>query len=567
MQNKTSIPISRHIKVKAIAGVFMAISVGLSTQPILAIDQTAKNTVVADECTAPQQTFGRMFTTLPAAAWSNADLDKLTAIIMAEHEDNPTPENERDDEENINIDAGYTYVGQFIDHDITLDERTNDLTTPTDPNTLKNLRTPQFDLDSVYGKGPTQSPELYEADGLHLKLGRKLNGSPDQNAVDLPRKANGQALLGDPRNDENVIVAQLHTLVLRFHNQTADQIKRQNPGLSESQIFERARQLVIWHYQWAVINDFLPRIVGPRTTNDVINRTTTQWNTNLRFYTPCANMPVEFSVAAYRFGHSMVRALYRINPLVERLPVFTPNHALGTDLTGFGPPPENFAIDWKFFFQMRPERAINMPQASYKLDNSLTFALSQLPLPAIGTGPASLAKRNLMRGVQMGLPSGQDVARAMGIAPLRDDQILIGKATGDRAVAANDAVLITSISPAFAGKTPLWVYIFAEATARAYNIRNGDIQGDQRAPFLLGPVGGRIVAETFVGLMKSDPNSILNQPNFRPNPRFLGRNGEFGFKELVRVVTEPPTNIPPPPPQSPPPPPPNGGPRRPPPPR
>lgn len=548
-------------KQRLFSGALVALVLAASAQPAygaayaaLPNDAAAIVAAAPEACTQPQATFGRLFNNLPAASWDSADLDKLAAYMMAAREENPTPETERDAEEAAEIDAGYTYVGQFIDHDITLDDRSNDLTTPTDPYTLKNFRTPQFDLDSVYGKGPSQSPDLYEADGLHLKLGAALTGSSDAKAVDVPRKANGQALLGDPRNDENRIVAQLHAIFLRFHNQIADRIKAQNPNLTNAQVFERAKQQVVWHYQWAVLNDFLPIMIGQRATDAVVqrNNNTGAWSTNLRFYTPCANMPVEFSVAAYRFGHSMVRALYRINDSVDRLPVFTPGHAPGTDLTGFGPSPSNFAIDWKFFFQMQPTRQVNQPQASYKLDNSLTFALSQLPLPATGTGPASLSKRNLMRSVQLGLPSGQEVARAMGVTPLPDSQILVGKATGDAA----DATAITALSPAFAGKSPLWVYVFAEATARAYTVSDGKITGEQNNPFRLGPVGGRIVAETFVGLMKSDPNSVLNQPNFRPNANFLDRQGRFGFRDLVRAVADPRT---PPTPSAPPP-----GPRRPP---
>ncbi len=539
-QTLNTLPQRTHAHKRLLGGLAVALVLSASAQPAAAINPAEPS--APEACTQPQQTFGRLFNTLPAASWESADLDKLANSIMAAEEVDPTPETERDDEEAPEIDAGYTYVGQFLDHDITLDDRSNDLTTPTDPYTLKNFRTSQLDLDSVYGKGPSQSPELYEADALHLKVGSALTGSSDTKAVDLPRKANGQALLGDPRNDENRIVAQLHAIFIRFHNQLADQIKRQNPSLSNNQIFERARQQATWHYQWAILTDFLPTMTGQRTTDAIVQRNNTGWNTNLRFYTPCANMPVEFSVAAYRFGHSMVRAFYRINDNVDRLPVFTPTHAPGTDLTGFGPSPSNFAIDWKFFFQMQPTRQINMPQASYKLDNSLTFALSQLPLPATGTGPASLAKRNLMRSVQLGLPSGQEVARAMGITPLPDSQILVGKATGDAA----DAAAITDISPAFAGKSPLWVYVFAEATARAYTVRNGQIEGEQSSPFRLGPVGGRIVAETFVGLMKSDPNSVLNQPNFRPSQNLTNRQGNFGFKELVRAVVDPRPNNPPP---------------------
>jgi len=160
------------------------------------------------------------------------------------------------------------------------------------------------------------------------------------------------------------------------------------------------------------------------------------------------------------------------------------------------------------------------------------FPLSLLPLPDTGSGPASLAKRNLLRSMQLGLPSGQDVARAMGARPLRDDQILIGKATGD----AEDAVAITTVAPSFAGKAPLWAYILAESTASAFNVHDGHIDGPQIAPMRLGPVGGRIVTEVFVGLMAADHSSVLYHPFFRPNPAFT-RNGQFGFRELIQAVT------------------------------
>jgi hypothetical protein len=247
------------------------------------------------------------------------------------------------------------------------------------------------------------------------------------------------------------------------------------------------------------------------------------------------NMPVEFSVAAYRFGHSIVRPIYRINTtVVDRLPVFSLTNDPTKDLGGFRPSPANFAIDWRFFFQMEATRQVGRPQVSYKIDNSLVFPLSLLPLPDTGTGPASLAKRNLLRSMQLGLPSGQDVARAMGLTPLRDDQILVGKATGD----PEDTVALAQLAPGFAGKAPLWTYILAEGTAGAFNVHDGHIDGPQIAPVRLGPVGGRIVAETFVGVMAADRSSVLYNPFFRPDPAFT-RYGRFGFRELIRAVLVP----------------------------
>jgi hypothetical protein len=289
-----------------------------------------------------------------------------------------------------------------------------------------------------------------------------------------------------------------------------------------------------------VLTDFLPTIVGQNTVKAVLpSMDVRQTRPQLSFYNPCTTgMPVEFSVAAYRFGHSMVRPIYRINSTVQdRLPVFSTTNDPTKDLGGFRPSPSNFAVDWAFLFQLDGPRVIGKPQASYKLDNSLVFPLSLLPLPDTGTGPNVLAQRNLLRSLQLGLPSGQAVASRMGVPVLRDDQILIGKATGDAA----DAVAITAVDRKFAGMAPLWTYVLAEATANAYNVHDGRIDGPQKAPFRLGPVGGRIVTETFVGLLAADTSSVLYEPKFTPLAVFSS-NGQLGFRDLIRAVTAAPTN-------------------------
>jgi hypothetical protein len=489
------------------------------TQRILAISLTLGSTALwvtpasaaSTSCAPSSSGYGRMFPSLPAANFSNTEIDVLSKAIMAAPEVNPTPENERDAEENVDIPAGYTYFGQFVDHDLTLDDRPNDLTTPTEVTALVNLRTPQLDLDSLYGLGPVESPVLYQPDGVHLLEGALLTGSTDVGARDVPRSANGRALIGDPRNDENRIVAGIHSMFIRFHNQTVDRVLRDQPTLTNEQVFVAARKIVVAQYQQLVLLDYLPRIADQRVIDTVMNNRGGQITTNLSLYSSCMQMPVEFAVAAYRFGHSQVRGLYRINAQVDRLPVFSGSFGTpGVDLVGFSPAPSNFGIDWSRFFG-RSNNVEPDVQLSYKIDASITHSLSLLPLPVTSAGPADLAKRNLLRSSQLGLPSGQDVARAMGVRVLRDDEILIGKATGD----PSEAVAISTLAPTLAGKTPLWTYILAESTATAYRVVNGAIVGEQRTPFRLGPVGSRIVAETFVGLLASDPNSIINMPQMR----------------------------------------------------
>ena len=466
----------------------IALTTGLSSLLAVPVHHAS-----AASCPSSGADYGEMFPNLPDASWDPTDLRELSVAMIAPA-DEPPVTGATDPEDNGAIPAGYTYFGQFLDHDLTLDDRPDDLTTPTDPSSLVNGRTPRLDLDSLYGGGPTSSPQLYASDHVHLLVGDPLSGSSDRGARDLPRDANGQALIGDPRNDENRIVAGIHSLFIRYHNKVVDRILQRRPGWSDAVVFARARREVVAAYQWIVLTDYLPRIVGQRNMDAVIHRRGSRWSTSLPVDTTCAQMPVEFSAAAYRFGHSQVRAFYRLNAGTGPLPVFSGTFAVGSDLTGFSPSPSTFAIDWNLFVPTRTRSA----QSSYKIDGSLTHSLSLLPLPTTGIGPANLALRNLLRGQQLGLPSGQDVARAMGVTPLPDDQILIGAATGD----PSDQRSITEISSAFAGSAPLWVYVLAEAG------RNPSGR--------LGPVGGRLVAETVVGLLASDPTSIVARSGAKP---------------------------------------------------
>ena len=109
----------------------------------------------------------------------------------------------------------------------------------------------------MYGKGPAGSPELYDP----AKPGYLLV-NPHDELFDLPRDGVGAAYLGDPRNDENLIVAQLHVVFLRMHNKLRDAGKT----------FEQAQQQLRWTYQYLIVNDFLPRIVGQDVVNSLIRR-------------------------------------------------------------------------------------------------------------------------------------------------------------------------------------------------------------------------------------------------------------------------------------------------------
>lgn len=473
--------------------------------------------------------FGRIFRTLPAAQFDAGILHELAAAMTADFEATQTPETEADDEENTGISAGYTYLGQFIDHDITFDPASS-LQRQDDPQALVDFRTPRFDLDNVYGRGPDDQPYLYRADGLHMLLGDALTGNPDDpKAHGVPRNTPepnepARAMLGDPRNDENVIVSQLQASMLRFHNRMIDVL-----GSTD---FEHVQRQVRWHYQWVVLHDFLPTIIGTDNMINLFGKTKDgsidfASHPNLRLYKPkhSAFLPVEFSVAAYRFGHSMVRPIYRLNQNTDRLMIFSNT---GESLVGFRKFPTNLAIDWNLFFKSGnpPATGPKRVQPAYKIDTSLVNPLGSLPA-SVAVNPSVLAERNLLRGWRMSLPSGQSVAHKLGIPVIPDDKLKVGKAT-EADTAGNKS--ITDISPKFAGNAPLWYYVLAEAQQQ---FQTND------TPIHLGPVGGRIVGEVITGLLYEDSHSYVRQhPNFTPIKEFLSDAGEFKMADLLRQARQ-----------------------------
>ena len=476
--------------------------------------------------------FGRIFRALPPAdfgaddAASLAALGKLAAAMISVRD--PTDPKDGPDPEESGIPAAYTYFGQFIDHDLTFDPASS-LQRQNDPDALVDYRTPRFDLDNVYGRGPDDQPYLYE-DGRSFIIGPPLSGAAaNPKARDLPRSQPAshaqRAIIGDPRNDENVIISQLQGLMHRFHNKLA----AADPGAS----FAEVQREVRFHYQWVVLNDFLPTLIAADVLKQVLPPQSGDglFKPNLQFYKPKheAFMPLEFSTAAYRFGHSMVRPGYRLSETIGPLAIFETDPAKA--LTGFRKFPDGWAIDWNLFIDLVPRDPadITRTQLAYKIDTSLVNPLGNLP-PSVAVDPSILALRNLERGWRMRLPSGQDVARAMGLVPLSDAEILIGKFTGDPA----DIVgAITSIDLAFADNCPLWTYVLAE-TVRS-DVTTQTAQGARTIESRkLGPVGGRIVAETIVGLLAYDSQSYVCQnPLWTPSQAM---NDVFGLREWIAAA-------------------------------
>ncbi|MGH7871098.1 MAG: peroxidase family protein, partial [Candidatus Binatia bacterium] len=313
--------------------------------------------------------------------------------------------------------AGTTFMGQFMDHDVTFD-LTSRLGVPTAPERSPNGRDPAFDLDSVYGGGPIADPELYQrvTRGRHATKFRIENGGLFE---DLPRSGN-TAVIGDPRNDENLMIAGLHAAFLLFHNRVVDVLSNKllrlvdsrGSGNDADEIFRRARRVTTWHYHWMILHEFLPLFVGQEMVNKILRN-------GRKFYRPeVTQIPVEFQGAAYRFGHSMVRPSYRANfTSLAGQPffgiIFDPsqeNSSDPDDLRGGFRAPRRF-IGWQTFFDFGD----NNVKPNKLIDTKISTPLFDLPIATIASGdpPTSLPQRNLLRQVTWQLPSGQSIAKRM----------------------------------------------------------------------------------------------------------------------------------------------------------
>ena len=418
------------------------------------------------------------------------------------------------------IPAAFTYLGQFIDHDLTArTDRDVGLSRITQPDgrgrpitpvapddvirTLRNGRRPQLDLDSVYGDGPGLVPEvvteasaLYEAETGLLKV-----QSLEDAFIDLPRVGR-KALIADGRNDENTNISQLHAAFLAFHNSIA---ARLHGGLSPQRRYAKARQSARWAYQYVVVHDYLMRVCDPAVVRDVLYN-------GPRFYQPGAEglfMPLEFSVAGFRFGHSMIRPSYQLQP---GGPLKTVRSILGVDVARDGDgdllelvgqqyrlKPENL-VAWRQLLDI-PSNGGSAPQMARKIDPLLSQGLFDLPFEVDAAPDAMirhLARRNLARGYLLSIPTGQAVAAAMGIKPLIEAEIFEGEPPAVRA-----AIELGR----FQRRTPLWYYVLREAK----------VQTQGRT---LGEVGSRLVAETIVGALAYDPSSYLtNGTHARVRPK------------------------------------------------
>lgn len=470
------------------------------------------------------------------------------------------------------IPAGYTYLGQFVDHDLTLDMTPIEFGLPAPDGSLVQGRTPTLDLDSLYGKGPWDPDDdrLYlrsrtdtmDRGSFALGVTAPISTPPGVpegqfpadagtnvtfGGYDLPRVANGPdkasrqlADIPDPRNDENLAVAQIHLALMQFHNRVAQDLR--DRGERGTDIYDRARGTVVKHYQWMLRHDYLPRIVEAGIVEDVFRQGRKFVDPFVRGRSVTARMPLEFSVAAFRLGHSMVRADYSWNRFFQHGGVggqatlgqlftfsgtsgnFNPLAPVDDKTVGnFEQLPSNWCIDYRRFFDfsgtctsgVTPPDGINVAK---RIDTLVTNPLALLPLgsfdatePPADPDERNLAFRNLVRASMVTLATGQQMAQQMGVLELSADDILYGDGTGVRLddLDPDDAAL-------FAEHTPLWFYILREA-----ELNGGTLTG----------VGGRIVAEVFHQAIENSRHSIIRDWRFRP---YLGANHlTFGMADLL----------------------------------
>jgi len=407
------------------------------------------------------------------------------------------------------VPLGMIFFGQFVDHDITFDTQSN-FSSINNPIQIENTRSANLDLDCIFGGGPEDEPFLYDnanKRGLYLLTGR-TNQNQGQAAKlekhDLPRTGTETAIIGDPRNDENRVISQFQLAMIRFYNANYDAIKTTDPHKSAAEIYEEARHLVTFHYQWIVVNEFLPLLCGSKLVSEILG-------SGRKFYRPCnqAFIPVEFSVAAYRFGHSMINQELKLQPSGDTHSIFSKEFGRGFEKIKN----EKQVIEWEALFDFDGNY-----QRSEKLDTKLAAILLDLPfINSTNPGDRSLATRNLRRGQSFLLPSGETIAKSMDrdTSEIDDVKNLIQNLAQDHNIDLENG-------------TPLWFYILAEAEEIGRIDSSGSKPGEG-----LGPVGATIVAETIIGLLEKDENSYLgSNRDWSPT---LGTNGVFTMKDLLTM--------------------------------
>ena len=417
------------------------------------------------------------------------------------------------------IPAGFTYLGQFVDHDLTFDKTSVMLGENVSPADLVQGRSPSLDLDSLYGAGPNEpgSAKFYEDDAIHLEMGKTAaaDGIAAKEGFDLPRGAGNtaaakrKAIIPDPRNDENLAVAQTHLAFIRFHNRVVDSLPSSVPV---GQRFTRARRIVTRHFQWMLRTDYLPRICAASAINTVFANGRKAFEIGAT-PTDVPTMPIEFSVAAFRLGHSMIRRAYNWNKIFDdgfgSLDLLFTFSAGSGNLGGGQRLPSTWIADFRRLYDFGEAGRDNLvvPEAKFnramRIDTLLVDPLQDLP--GFPSDEANLAFRNLARAKMVRLATGQQMA-----AFLKNKGVTLTKLTNAQVRDGSNGVQLDGLTQvqreALIKDTPLWFYILREA-----ELNQGRLKG----------VGARIVAETFHRAMEGSQTSIVRDPTWRPT---LGPN-------------------------------------------
>jgi hypothetical protein len=506
--------------------------------------------------------FGKMFPNLPVFQFSDQATADLAASMTNPKPDPPgTDQGTHDD--SPTLPSEYTYLGQILDHNLDFDN-TPQPTAPVNPDKLVNSESFRWDLNDVFGGGPTADPQVYAADHKHLLIqgtpwtpksdGRTVVSGGNPNGVlDLPRNADGTANIIEPRNDENQIISQTDASFITFYNDFVDW----------GDTYAQARALTENYYQEMILKDILPEFVGQATIDKYLKHVTIRGHTVYRVITPNfpnANFtPIEFSVGAYRFGHPLVRQQYHINDILpdttdldDNIPIFDLNVFQTGDLTGGnqlpGPHPSSTAcqgpdqstmlctaadnpaghqIEWKYFVPAinkkqladgNPDPNVASPNGdtgiNFARNTQATISPALLDLPAftipgcadvadpVCNGSGNVIIRDFARGRYDGLASGQAIAKAMRCPVIPAKRINPTK----------DAV--------FNSGTPLLYYVLKEA---------------KKAHKTLGCVGAGIVAQTFLQVLWATSDSILHN-GFKPNPKLVpveSNKATFSFADLL----------------------------------